>query len=92
LLYLVLEIEKGPIHPPSWSIDPFNIHPTIESVSNSSSPSSPVTNDLLTEVEPSQPVANESDGVDLSIAGSEDDTMGTSTTPSVEQSETAEAV
>jgi hypothetical protein len=23
LLYLVLEIEKGPIHPPSWSIDPF---------------------------------------------------------------------
>jgi histone deacetylase 1/2 len=69
-----------------------DIHPTIESVSNSSSPSSPVTNDLLTEVEPSQPVANESAGVDLSIAGSEDDTMGTSTTPSVEQSETAEAV
>jgi hypothetical protein len=24
LLYLVLEIEKGPIHPPSWSIDPFS--------------------------------------------------------------------
>jgi hypothetical protein len=25
LLYLVLEIEKGPIHPPSWSIDPFTL-------------------------------------------------------------------
>jgi hypothetical protein len=25
LLYIVLEIEKGPIHPPSWSIDPFNV-------------------------------------------------------------------
>ena len=24
LLYFVLEIEKGPIHPPSWSIDPYN--------------------------------------------------------------------
>jgi len=23
LLYFVLEIEKGPIHPPSWSIDPY---------------------------------------------------------------------
>ena len=23
MLYCVLEIEKGPIHPPSWSIDPF---------------------------------------------------------------------
>jgi hypothetical protein len=26
LLYLVLEILKGPIHPPSWSIDPFTCH------------------------------------------------------------------
>jgi hypothetical protein len=24
LLYFILEIEKGPIHPPSWSIDPHN--------------------------------------------------------------------
>ncbi|KAG2602630.1 hypothetical protein PVAP13_5KG699501 [Panicum virgatum] len=24
LLYFVLEIEKGPIHPPSWSIDPYS--------------------------------------------------------------------
>ena len=23
MLYFVLEIEKGPIHPPSWSIDPY---------------------------------------------------------------------
>ena len=23
MLYCVLEIEKGPIHPPSWSIDPY---------------------------------------------------------------------
>jgi hypothetical protein len=30
LLYLVLEIEKGPIHPPSWSIDPFNNLPGFE--------------------------------------------------------------
>jgi hypothetical protein len=30
LLYLVLEIKKGPIHPPSWSIDPFTLTPLEE--------------------------------------------------------------
>jgi len=27
LLYFVLEIEKSPIHPPSWSIDPYTFAP-----------------------------------------------------------------
>ena len=60
MLYLVLEIEKGPIHPPYWSIDPSFLVEKQEWVTNvSSSEESSDEEDIvtiaLTNEEPSLP-------------------------------------